>query len=155
MRKLAPSIDDDRNNCWTYELPNGQRIKVDRRAVREHGLEAIAREFGLDLGDPSARLPVYQRGEKIGTVPANFDPDCAESSSPLFSVRPGDFRREGDGWTACPSLGPGDLGSLVGFEGDQPERYRPAELTKDEEAMFAEGHVGAGMEALLGRMLGR
>jgi hypothetical protein len=156
MRKLPSSIAEERNHVWCYELPDGRRINLDRDAVRKHGAEELVRELGLDPGPPGERVPVYMRGEKIGSLPASFDPDCATSRSPLFSVRPTDFRREADRWIACPSLGPGDLGALAGFrpDGDRA-RYQPAELTSAEEEAFAKEGPFAGMTAYLDRALRR
>ena len=154
FRKLPedPMGRDARDHVWCYELPSGQRIRLDRDHVRQHGAEALVRKLGLDPGPEGQRLPVYQSGRKIGTLPSSFDPDAAASTSVLFDIRPGDFKREGDGWTAHPSLGPGDLGALSDFAADRPEHYQPTTLSPEEEAAFAEG-PGTGMEALLGRLL--
>lgn len=158
MRKLDPTIADDMNRAWTYELPDGRRIQLDRRAVAEVGAAELIRRAGLEPfapGEEGQMLPVYQSGRRIGQLPASFDPEAARSASPLFDIRPGDFKREGDGWTACRTLGPGDLGSLKEFVADRPEHYQPTALRPEEEALFASGGKAAGMEALLGRMLGR
>lgn len=159
MRKLDddPMGRDFAANIWTYELPDGRRIRLDRDAVRARGAAALIRSAGLEPfapGEENARLPVSQAGRVIGSLPATFDPAIASSRSPMFSIRPTDFRREGDGWTACRSLGPGDFGALAEFVPDgDPSRYAMAELTPDEEAAFAQGPA-AGMDAYLGRILG-
>lgn len=74
----------------------------------------------------------------------------------MYAVRPTDFRRDGDRWLACRSLGPGDLGALADFVPDSnPDYYRPAALNIDEEQAFASGRVSEGMESFLGRALGQ
>lgn len=159
MRKLDPTISDEQRHVWTYELPDGQRIQLDRRAVAEVGAAELIRGAGLEPfapGEEGAMLPVYQSGRKIGQLPASFDPQTARSGSALFDIRPGDFKREGDGWTACRTLGPGDIGSLADFrpEGDA-RAYAPATLLPEEEEAFASGGPAAGMTAYLGRLLGK
>jgi hypothetical protein len=147
---------DARENVWCYELPSGQRIRLDRDHVRARGAEELVRSLGLDPGPPGQMLPVYQGTRKIGQLPASFDPECARSTCALFSVRPGDFRREGDRWIACRSLGSGDLGSLAEFVPDgDPAHYAPAELTAEEEAALRGGSIAQGIEAHLKRVLGR
>lgn len=120
MRKLPedPMGRDIQNNTWHYEMPDGRRVYFDRDAVRKYGAYALAKSCGLNPfdGDEEMRMvPVYQRGEKVGVVPATFDPDCARSSTFLCDFRPGDFVRDGDRWIACNSLGPGDLDALTVF----------------------------------------
>jgi hypothetical protein len=39
-------------------------------------------------------------GHRIGTLPADFEPLIAKSQNPMYEVRDGDFRREGDDWVA-------------------------------------------------------
>lgn len=156
MKKLTATIDDDRNHCWTYELPDGRRIAIDRDHVRKHGAAFIIRQAGLEPfaeGEENALLPVYQCGELIGTLPATFDPETAKSGTFLFSVRPGDFIREGNRWIACQTLGPGDLDSLTDFARLRGRRSPPASATPEEEALGARS-PSAGVEAYLGRMLG-
>lgn len=65
------------------------------------------------------RLSVMQGGEKIGSVPASFDPMTIRSTSVLYSVRQGDFQLEGNVWVACNTLGPGDLDAVPGFKWDR------------------------------------
>jgi hypothetical protein len=67
------------------------------------------------------RVPVVQHGRRIGTVPPDFDPAKIKSTSWLYSVRPGDFRREGDEWVVSQTLGPGDLEAVPGFVWDRSE----------------------------------
>ena len=62
-----------------------------------------------------SRLPVYQCGRIVGTVPASFMPDPSASRSPLYDVRPGDWTPTEDGWRANPMLGLGDLAAMPGF----------------------------------------
>lgn len=105
----------------TYELANGRRINFDGRAVREHGIEALARHAGLSDELPRGRVDVIQHGRKIGTVPATFDPSAIKSTSFFYSVRHGDFVRDGDAWIASRTLGPGDLEAVPGFVWDRSE----------------------------------
>lgn len=112
MRKLE-SIEDRMNGMVTYELDDGKRLRVDARLVQKIGIAAILREYGYEA--PTERLPVYQRGRKVGTVPADFDPEFIKSRSFFYEPRPGDFKREGDGWVAEKMLGPGDLDAVPGF----------------------------------------
>lgn len=158
MRKLPSTIADDMNDSWTYELPGGRRIGLDRRAVRQFGAAELIREYGINPfapGEEGQRLPVYQGERKIGSLPAAFDPEVAKSGSALFDIRPGDFRREADRWIACRSLGPGDIGALSEFRPDGDARhYEPTPLRFEEEEVFAHDGPAAGMKAFLGRLLG-
>lgn len=156
-RRRGFNLEDEKANVWTYELPDGRYLKLPREEVRRHGAAELIRRAGLEPfapGEENKRLPVYQRGRKIGTVPATFDPELGRSTSVFYDVRPGDFIESEDGWVADPSLGPGDLGALVGFVPEEnPESYRPAELTPNEEEAFKDG-LAAGMEFYIKRVLG-
>ena len=61
------------------------------------------------------RFDVLQDGQKVGTVPGNFDPTKIKSKSYMYSPRAGDFQRDRDRWIAASSLGLGDLGAVPGF----------------------------------------
>ena len=99
----------------TYELKDGRRIDFDARAVREYGIEALARHAGLSAELPRGRVDVMQHGRKVGTLPATFEPTAVRSTSFFYDVRHGDFTREGDVWIASRTLGPGDLEAVPGF----------------------------------------
>lgn len=117
-------MEDDLQNCWTYELPSGQMIKLDRRAVADVGAAKLMRSYGIapfDSGEESKMLPVYQGSRKVGILPSTFDPLTAKSSTFLYDVRAGDFKRDGDRWIACKTLGPGDLDALSEFRRVSPE----------------------------------
>jgi len=105
----------------TYELADGRRINFDGRAIQEYGIEALARHAGLSDQLPRGRVDVIQNGRKIGTVPATFEPSAIKSTSFFYSVRHGDFVREGDSWTASWTLGPGDFEAVPGFVWDRSD----------------------------------
>jgi hypothetical protein len=65
---------------------------------------------------PERRLPVFQSGREIGTVPDSFDPRKNSYTSVLYDAREGDFSRGTEGWIADVSLGPGDLEAVAGFK---------------------------------------
>lgn len=112
MRRIE-SIEDQWRGVVTYEMPDGTRLRVEEKMVRERGLAQIMRDHGFTA--PAGRVDVYQDDRRVGTLPADFDPLSARSRSALYCVRPGDFRREDDRWVASRSLGPGDLDAVVGF----------------------------------------
>lgn len=112
MRKVE-SLQDDMNGTTTYDLGNGKWVTLDLREVRECGLVEVMKAHGVEI--PTGRLPVYQRGKEIGTLPEVFEPAAIKSTSYFYDVRPGDFKREGDRWVASPTLGPGDLESVPEF----------------------------------------
>lgn len=66
----------------------------------------------------TGRVPVIQDGQRIGSVPAMFDPLAVKSASLLYNPRAGDFRREDDHWIVDSTLGPGDLEAIPGFVWD-------------------------------------
>ena len=113
MRRIE-SIEDDMRSLATYELPNGRRVTLDARAVREHGSGPLLRAMGHPVS--TKRVPVMQYGRQVGTMPGDFDPLCAKSKSIFYDYRHGDLRREGSVWIAAQSLGARDLDCLVGFE---------------------------------------
>lgn len=117
MKKLD-SYEDDRKGVVTYEFENGQRVTLDKSAVREYGISEVLRGMGLGRWLPTKRSVVMQDGLRVGTVPPDFDPTNINSKSVLYDARPGDFRREGDRWIASKSLGLGDLGAIPGFKPD-------------------------------------
>lgn len=121
--KRIESIQDQMNGTVTYELPDGRYARFDARAVREFGLAALAREYGIEM--PTERVPVIQYGRRVGTLPPDFDIAFARSNSFLYDVRPGDLKREGDGWVADRTLGASDLDCLVGFVRDPVGQSTP------------------------------
>lgn len=123
MRRID-SIEDQMRGVAVYELANGQRVRIDARAVRELGISAILRDMGLEDQIPAERVIVTQHGRKIGTVPGDFDPLFIKSKNYFYDPRPGDFIREGDVWIASRMLGPGDLAAVPGFIWDHSEQQR-------------------------------
>lgn len=112
MRRIE-NIADEMRGQVTYEISPGICITVDARLVREHGLEEVLKAYGVKV--PKGRLPVFQCGKEIGSVPSVFDPIAIKSKSFLYEVRPGDFKRTDDGWEASNTLGPGDLDAIPDF----------------------------------------
>lgn len=112
MRKIE-SIQDDMNGTVTYEIGEGRWITLDARMLREIGLKAAMEKYGVEM--PTGRLPVFQRGREIGSLPAAFDPMFIKSTSFLYDPRPGDFRRTKEGWEAAANMGPGDLDCVPEF----------------------------------------
>lgn len=102
-------------NRVTYDLPDGRRIDLDLREIREHGLERCVRAGGYDGPLPTERVPVFQAGRQVGTVPALFHPAAIRSRAWQYSPRAGDFTRADAGWLASDTLGPGDLDAVPGF----------------------------------------
>jgi hypothetical protein len=126
MRKIESVMDDMRGQV-TYEVAPDRYITLDARVVREHGLAEVMKFYGVKM--PTGRLPVFQRGRWIGSLPAAFEPISIKSASFFYDVRPGDFTRTGDGWQAANTLCPGDFESIPGFvwnreAGEQLDRPR-------------------------------
>jgi hypothetical protein len=109
---------DEMRGTVTYELPDGRWATFDARAIGEYGLAALMRAHDLEQFVPTERLPVIQYGRRIGTMPPDFDPANARSTSFMYDVRPGDFRREGDTWVVGRTLGAGDVDCVAGFVRD-------------------------------------
>jgi hypothetical protein len=114
MKRLE-SMEDEMRGVVTYELPNGRYASFDARAVKEYGISALMRAYDLEQFIPTERLPVIQYGRRIGTMAPDFDPATARSTSFMYDVRPGDFRREGDAWIVGRTLGAGDVDCIAGF----------------------------------------
>lgn len=122
--KRIQSIEDDMRNVVTYELHDGQHIRIDAKLVQLYGAEYAIRLCGGEPfapGEREKRLSVYQCDREIGTLPAWFDPTMIKSSSPFYDPRPGDFVRDGDRWIAASSLGPGDLAAVPDFKREVAE----------------------------------
>lgn len=112
MIKLE-SIQDQMQGFVTYKLDDGRCVRFDQASVNEFGLAALMSHYGVEI--PASRAPVFQRGRKIGTLPSVFEPMAIKSTSFLYDVRPGDFRRSAEGWIASDSLGPGDFECIPEF----------------------------------------
>jgi hypothetical protein len=115
MKRLEGPLDQVRNTV-TYELPDGRWATFDVRAVERFGLDALLREYGVEM--PTDRVPVFQYGRQIGTMPPGFDPAFARSNSFMYDIRPGDFVRDGKGWVVGRTMGASDVDCVVGFVRD-------------------------------------
>ena len=116
MRHIE-SMADKMNGVATFELPSGKRHCVDARMARELGMAGLLRMAGEDV--PTERVPLFQRGEQIGSMAPTFDPIFIRSTNWLYEPRSGDFRRTEVGWIASDKLGPGDLEAVPGFVWDR------------------------------------
>jgi hypothetical protein len=116
MRRIE-SIEDQMRGVVRYELPNGQWVCFDARAVETFGLARLVEAYGVEM--PTERVPVIQYGRRIGTLPPDFDPAFARSNSFMYDPRPGDFRREGGAWVVGRTMGASDVDCVIGFVRDQ------------------------------------
>lgn len=121
MRRVD-HIDDEMRGRVTYELDDGRFIQFSVQDVREHGLDALLSAHGVKI--PKDRIPVFQDGQRIGSVHATFEPMSIKSKSFFYDVRPGDFTRTKDGWDASRQLGPGDLHAVPGFRWDDADKSK-------------------------------
>jgi hypothetical protein len=112
MRRIESPMDYARNTV-TYELPDGRYATFDAHAVERYGLAALLREYDVEM--PTKRVPVFQYGRRIGTLPPDFDPRFARSNSFMYDVRPGDFTREADAWVVGRTMGASDVDCVIGF----------------------------------------
>lgn len=115
MRRVD-SMQDQMARVATYELSNGDRVRLSLDVVEDIGAAECIRRMGLGHLLPKDRLPVIQCGRRVGTLPPDFDPMAIKSRSFLYDPRPGDFRLEGKAWVASPTLGGGDFECIPGFE---------------------------------------
>lgn len=113
MVRKIDNIEKERKGIETYEFDDGRRVDVSRSAVRRFGLETVLKHKGCAIC--TDRVPVFQNGRKVGSVPWDFYPARIRSTSPLYEPRAGDFVRKEDGWHADIHLGYGDLGAVPGF----------------------------------------
>lgn len=113
MRRIE-SPEDMMRGTLTYEVSEGRFITVDARLVQKHGLQEVLSCYGIKAAE--GRLPVFQRGVEVGSVPADFEPCAVKPTTFLYDVRPGDFKRTDKGWEACRTLGPGDLDAIPEFQ---------------------------------------
>ena len=112
---LDPQVSDIYNGTRTYKLSNGRMLCVKIDDIKRYGVDDVLAGYGVELYRQGGRLVVIQRGIRIGTLPAHFDPDMIKSMSTMYDPRPGDFKRDGDVWVATDRLGPGDLDAVPGF----------------------------------------
>lgn len=113
---------DDMRGVVTYRVTIGRAVRCipfKKSYLEDVGLAEAMRREGFDYKPKTERVPLYQRGRRIGTLPGSFDPIFIKSINPLYQVRGGDFVRTDDGWKACNTMGPGDLESVPGFVWDR------------------------------------
>lgn len=130
MRKID-SIEDQMRGVVTYEIGDGRCIQLDAREIRGLGLKVLMEAYGIEI--PKERIPVFQDGREIGSVPAFFEPMAIKSTSYLYDVRPGDFMRTDKGWEAARSLGPGDIQAVPDFQWNDPQQSREMSRIAEEE----------------------
>lgn len=118
MRRIE-SIMDDARGTVTYEVGDGRWATFDRGAVERFGIAALLREYGVEM--PTERVPVFQYGRRIGTMPPGFDPAFARSVSFMYDIRPGDFTRTAEGWLVGRTMGASDVDCVAGFVRDPPQ----------------------------------
>lgn len=119
MKRIEDPVDYERGTV-TYDIGNGRYATFDARAVQKYGLARLMDAYGIEM--PTERVPVIQYGRQIGTMPPDFDPASARSTSFMYDVRPGDFRREGDTWVVGRTLGAGDVDCVAGFIRDDGQQ---------------------------------
>lgn len=112
MRRIESPLDHARGTV-TYELPDGRWATFDARVVEKVGLAPLMEAYGVEM--PTERVPVFQYGRRIGTMPPDFDPTFARSNSFVYNLRPGDFTRNKDGWIVGRTMGASDVDCVVGF----------------------------------------
>lgn len=112
-----PDLDNPEKDQQAYELEGGRFIMLDGHLVRKYGAADLLYRSGLGPNPKDMpRLPVYQGGVMIGTVPGDFDPSQVKSDSLLYDPRRGDFTEVTNGFQAASSLCPGDIAAVVGFK---------------------------------------
>lgn len=112
MKRIESPLDYSRGTV-TYELPDGRWATFDARAVEMVGIGPLLAAYGVEM--PTERVPVFQYGRRIGTLPPDFDPSFSRSNSFMYDVRPGDFTRTNEGWIAAKNMGASDVDCVVGF----------------------------------------
>jgi len=118
MRRIEGIMDDARGTV-TYEVGDGRWATFDRRAVERFGLAALLKEYGVEM--PTERVPVFQYGRRIGTMPPGFDPAFARSVWFMYDIRPGDFTQTEEGWLVGRTMGASDVDCVAGFVRDPPQ----------------------------------
>lgn len=115
MVKRIPSISDETGRTIRYRLINGRIVRSDEQALSDLMLTEALRRTGVDPANQGSRLPVMQKGQIVGTLPASFEPSAIGDQSFMYGSKPSDFRREGNVWVADQMLGLGNLASVPGF----------------------------------------
>lgn len=108
--RTARRLPDHPNGDRLYHLSDGTHLVFPCEAAYLYTEEAFLKSNGARL--LRDRIPVLQRGRKIGTLPRSFDWATSKTDNFFVSLRPGDFVLHDDHWEASWSLGPGDLESI-------------------------------------------
>lgn len=112
MKRLENPLDNARGTV-TYDIGNGRYATFDARAVEMVGLARLMEAYGVEM--PTERIPVFQYGRRIGTLPPDFDPVSSHSVSFMYDVRPGDLTRNDEGWVVGRTMGASDIDCVAGF----------------------------------------
>lgn len=121
MRKECPECRGQRK-LYYVQLPEAELIRpyapieATADATFTKTLDDCRLCRGVGVIESTDRVPVYQFGVKIGTVPHDFNPDSFVSRSIMYRPRRGDFQQIGYHFDASPSLGNGDLEAVTGFQ---------------------------------------
>lgn len=139
-------MSDRMNDIVTYEFDNGSRIAFEARAVRELGLSELLRRSGVE--QPATRVPVFQGGRQIGSVPGYFEPLSIKPASWFYDPRPGDFKRSERGWEAAEQLGQGDLDAIQEFVwADEGTQHGRAKRIEEDRALLVRAITSRGPNA--------
>lgn len=114
MRKIE-NAKDKKNSVVNYELDDGRRVQINAKDVEEHGAIACLRRMGFGTQLPEEPIPVFQRGRRIGTMPADYNPSREARRAALYDPRPDDFRFENGMWIVNPMLETADIDAIPGF----------------------------------------
>ena len=112
--KQITSVEDEMRGRMTFELEDGRYLTFETGLLRDHSLAEILSMYGVEANG-SKRVPVFQRGREIGSLPDIWHPSQIRSTSYFYRPRQGDFVRDGDKWIAASGLGPGDLEAIPDF----------------------------------------
>lgn len=124
MRKECPECRGQRQ-MYYVQWPEPEPIREFAPFTATSGMTVTKtlancrRCHGAGMIEITDRIPVYQDGVRVGTVPPDFDPESFVSRSVLYRPRRGDFQQIGSHFDASPSLGNGDLEAVTGFVWDR------------------------------------
>lgn len=114
MIRRVDNIEDEMRGTVTYDLGGGQMVRFSVEDIHRYGAKQMLKSVGVEVS--IERVPVFQDGRQVGTLPGDFEPMFLISYSLLYQPRPGDFRMEDEKWVADRMLGTGDLDAVPGFQ---------------------------------------